>query len=706
MMNTTIKQSPFHRGEQEIQSRYGVREQIEGVGQRFIRDYLPDEHRQFYAQLPFLLVGSVDRAGRPWASVLVGRPGFMHSPDPQTLKIDARPIFGDPLVENLVEGAQLGMLGIEYQTRRRNRMTGEITATSETGMAIHIRQAFGNCPQYIQARGYEFLPEIDSIGETRPRQTVTRLDGRVREIIAKADNFYIATHHSEDLDNASHGADVSHRGGKPGFVRLDDSHALTFPDFSGNYHFNTIGNIAVNPRAGLLFIDFASGDLVYLTGSATTIWDSEDRHAFVGAERLVSFTLDEGFLVEAAMPIRWNFLGYSPSLDATGSWEEVAEKRAAREVGNAYRNYRVTRVEPESEIITSFYLEPEGGEQIPCHKPGQFLPVEIRPLGEQAPIQRTYTISNAPNGSFYRLSIKKEQAPRPDLPPGVSADFFHDHVTPGTIIRAMSPRGKFVLDESSTRPIVLISGGVGITPMISMLERLANESAGCGCSRKVWFVHGVLNGKVQAFDRYLRSLAAGWPCLNVHVRYSNPAGDDVEGEDYDSRGYVDIELLKSLLPFDDYEFYLCGPPPFLKSLYDGLKSVDVADQRIHYEFFGPAATLRQSRPARPKKVDSLENELGERAPVTVKFARSGIDATWDPSKGTLLDLAESEGLQPAYSCRSGICQTCTTRIVSGEVDYIEPPMNLPNDGDTLICCAYPRLVTNEDAPDEGLVLDL
>ena len=267
----------------------------------------------------------------------------------------------------------------------------------------------------------------------------------------------------------------------------------------------------------------------------------------------------------------------------------------------------------------------------------------------------------------------------------------------------MSPRGRFTLDSSSSRPIVLISGGVGITPMISMLERLASETAGCGCSREVFFVHGARNSKAQAFGNYLRSLATDWPCLHLHVRYSEPAADDVAGEDYDSTGFVDIELIKSLLAFDDYEFYLCGPPPFMESLYDGLKSLNVADQRIHYEFFGPGTTLRQ---ARPDGADSLAEKLGDRAPVAVTFARSGVEATWDPSKGTLLDLAESEGLQPLYSCRSGICQTCTTKIVSGEVGYVEPPMTPPPDGEALICSAYPRLGTDADGGDKGLVLDL
>ena len=427
------------------------------------------------------------------------------------------------------------------------------------------------------------------------------------------------------------------------------------------------------------------------------------RSAFVGAERLIIFTLDEGVLVEAAMPIRWDFLNYSPSLEATGSWEEVAEKLTARKEGNIYRDYRVMRVEAESEIISSFYLQPEDEERVPCHKAGQFLPIEIQPPGADAPIQRTYTISNSPNGVYYRLSIKREPAPRPELPPGLSSNYFHDHVAPGSTIRAMSPRGKFALDESSTRPVVLISGGVGITPMISMLEKLASDSAGCGCSRKVWFVHGAINNKVQAFGRHLRDLAKDLPCLNLHIRYSRPTDHDIEGEDYDSTGYVDIELLQSLLPFDDYEFYFCGPPPFMESLYEGLKSLNVDDHRIHYEFFGPGMTLKKESSS---QAVNLAEALGSRAPVAVKFARSGIETTWEPEKGTLLDLAESEGLQPAYSCRSGICQTCSSRVLSGEVDYLDPPMTPPGAGQALICSAYPRPQTDSSDADRGIVLDL
>jgi len=700
MMDTTT-QSPFHRGERDVQTRLGVRDSIEDIGQRFIRDHLPEQHKAFFSQLPFVLIGAVDTLGRPWATILMGRPGFVDSPDPQTLRINTRLVFGDPLDGLLSKGTDVGLLGIEYHSRRRNRLTGKVAEFSDQLITIKIDQTFGNCPQYIQSRDYELLPEIEAIGKPLATTQIHSLDDRAQEIITTADHFYIATHYSEDAGDDSHGADVSHRGGKPGFVRIEDARTLTFPDFLGNNHFNTIGNISLNPRAGLLFIDFERGDLLYLTCTAEIIWNSEEKRAFVGAERLVRFTVDEGLLVENAVPLRWSFREYSPSLEMTGSWQEVSDKLAALKEGNKYRNYRVVRVERESETITSFYLEPEEGDKIGCHVAGQFLPIEIQPPEVEAPVQRTYTISNAPNGAYYRLSIKREPPAKPDLPPGLSSNYFHDHVACGTIIRTLSPRGKFALNESSTRPVVLISGGVGITPMISMLEQLVNDSEGCGCTRPVWFIHGAINGKVHAFGDHVRELAREFPCLSAHVRYSNPSARDVEGEHYDSTGYVDLELLKSLLPLDDYDFYLCGPPPFMESLYGGLKSLNVADERIHYEFFGPGATLHKQ-----PGIGSLVEELGDQQPVPVQFARSGIQTTWDPSKGTLLDLAESEGLQPAYSCRSGICQTCATKVSQGAVAYVEPPMVDPGKSTALICSSYPRPEATEDEESLPLILDL
>jgi len=691
--------SPFHRGEKEIQSRLGVREQMEAQGRRFIRDHLPAQHQEFYRGLPFILIGTVDPAGRPWASILFGRPGFADTTNPRRLRLATRPVFGDPLNENLRIGLPAGLLGIEYHSRRRNRLTAKVASFDEGGIELDIEQTFGNCPRYIQTREYEFLPAVDTPGETRVVRKFSSLDDRAKEIIKNSDHFYIATHYPGDDDNVSHGADVSHRGGKPGFVRIDDGKTLTFPDFNGNLHYNTLGNISVNPRAGLLFIDFDSGDLLYLTCGAEIIWDSEERRAFTGAESLVRLTIHEGRIVENAAPLRWTFGQQSPVLRETGSWQEVAEKAAAREQGNVYRQYTVTRVEQESSTITSFYLQPESGGQIPCHVPGQFLPIEIEPVVGQGTVQRTYTISNAANGRDYRLSIKRESAPGPDLPAGLSSSYFHDHVGVGSIFRAMSPRGKFTLDETSNRPIVLLSAGVGITPMISMLEQLAADCASCREPRPVWFVHGARNGSEHAFSEKVRSYEQQMPCLTVHFSYSQPEEGDRQGSHYESKGRIDVGLLKQILPFDDYDFYICGPGPFMTGLYDGLKHLNVPDERIQYEFFGPGAALHSSKSAR-----KMEDKYGELSPLQVRFERSGIETTWDPSKGSLLDLAESEGLQPDYSCRSGICQTCATRVIDGEVAYDEPPMVDPEAGMALICCSHP--MNHSGHKDRPLILDL
>ena len=699
-MSDPLSTSPFHRGEREVQSRLGVRDKIEDTGQRFIRSYLPDQHREFYQQLPYLFVGSVDQAGRPWASMLIGWPGFIQTPDEYTLQIAAPRIDSDPLVDNLAVDGAIGLLGIQYETRRRNRLTAQVTAYDEQAMVLRVKQTFGNCPQYIQARQPTLLGAVDQIGEKRSKQSLKVLTQDAQAIVSKADNFYIASYYMENAADPAQGADVSHRGGRPGFVRIENERTLIFPDFTGNYHFNTIGNLMVNPQAGLLFIDFDTGDLLSLTCTAEIIWDSDEKRAFTGAERLVRFTLVDGVLIEKAVPINWHFSDYSPSLERTGTWQATAATLAARQASNTFRNYTVTRVERESAVITSFYLKPADGTPIQCHQAGQFLPLELELPGLDKPLKRTYTIANAPNGSYYRLSIKRESAAGPELPAGLSSNYFHDQIKPGSTLRALAPRGQFTLAPSSVRSVVLLSAGVGITPMLSMLEQLAKESSSCGCSRQVWFIHGTRSSNEHAFAAEIQAVAKDWPCLHTHIAYSSPTANDTEGIHYDSQGRIDIDLLKRLLPFDDYDFYLCGPAPFMQSLYQGLKQLNVADQRIHYEFFGPGTTLLQETAGTRS---GLIGELEADGAVTVRFAQSEQQVSWEPTKGTLLDLAEAQGLRPAYSCRSGICGTCATRVIAGEVAYLEPPLAELQAGEALLCCAYPGSATAESGE---LVLDL
>ena len=316
--------SPFHAGEQALQARAGMRERIERAGRNMIRDFMPDQHREFFAAQPLILVGSLDARGRPWASMLTGDPGFIASPDARTLRVDALPVRGDPLASNLAVGAPLGMLGIEFATRRRNRANGTVTRLYQTGFELRVEQSFGNCPQYIQARS--LLSRAPAASPTVRAESQV-LSGRAQALVRRADTFFIATAApAAGAGNPVEGVDVSHRGGKPGFVRASleaGRSLLTAPDFRGNFLFNTLGNIQLNPRAALLFVDFASGDSLSLTGEAEVLWDAPELAAFTGAQRLLKFRVEEGRWLERASPLRWSSPVQAPQLAATGSWDEA-----------------------------------------------------------------------------------------------------------------------------------------------------------------------------------------------------------------------------------------------------------------------------------------------------------------------------------------------------------------------------------------------
>lgn len=318
--------APFHDGERAVQARAGVRERIAQTGHRGIRDFMPDQHRELFGKLPFLLAGGLDARRRPWASLLVGHPGFVSTPDARTMRIDARPGHGDPLAAGLATGAKIGLLGIQPETRRRNRANGTVIAGDARGITVHVEQSFGNCPKYIQARAPELIAEPSVVHAPRPfHREGAALSAESAAIAARADTFFIATASAgTGSDDAAEGVDVSHRGGRPGFVRVTREGAgtvLTVPDFAGNAYFNTFGNIASDPRAGFLFIDFASGDVLSLTGHAEIVWDGPELASFTAAQRLLRFAVEEGVRIANAVPLRWSAAQFAPQLAATGSWD-------------------------------------------------------------------------------------------------------------------------------------------------------------------------------------------------------------------------------------------------------------------------------------------------------------------------------------------------------------------------------------------------
>lgn len=341
-MKTNLTKLPvWHEGERFIQNKLGVAERMAAVGQRVIRDYMPDQHREFYAQLPFIVLASVDEEGAPWATFLEGRSGFIASPDATTLIIDASADPTDPAASGLQRGKPIGLLGIEMHTRRRNRMNG-IVGEAPHGFRVDVDQSFGNCPRYIQLRNFRYARDVNT-PHAGNLETLTALDAAARAMIVGADSFFVASY--ADRDDRRQ-VDVSHRGGKAGFVRVAEDGTLTIPDFDGNLFFNTLGNILLNARAGLLFVDYASGDVLQMTGTAEVIFDSPEIAAFQGAERLWTFRAETIVRRCGALALRWDMQAkpWSPSSMMTGDWDDAANRLRAAELSARRGPPKVTKM--------------------------------------------------------------------------------------------------------------------------------------------------------------------------------------------------------------------------------------------------------------------------------------------------------------------------------------------------------------------------
>ena len=677
-MSETLQRRPtWHDGELRLQQQVGAAERMASVGPRVVRDFMPDQHREFYAQLPIVVLGSVDVRGDAWATLIEGQPGFITSPSPTLLDIGGTTDSRDPAAEGISSGKAVGLLGIEMHTRRRNRMNGIVSA-ADGKILVEVDQSFGNCPRYIQQRDFHFSHKPDRVLEGSV-ETLAALDADARALIEQSDTF-VASYADRDTGRQ---VDVSHRGGKAGFVRVGHDGVLTVPDFDGNLFFSTLGNILLNGKAGLVFIDFATGDLLQMTGDAEVILDSPEITAFQGAERLWTFTPRRIVRRRAALALRFTFAadGWSPSSLITGDWGQAAERLKAAARHDAWQGLTVTKIVDESASIRSFYLKPQDGTGLVPHLAGQHLPIRMRLPGSDTPAPRTYTLSAAPSDGVYRISVRRD---------GLASTHLHDAVRVGDVIEARAPAGAFTINAQATRPAVLLGGGIGITPLLAMLRHVVYEGLRRQRMRPVILFQAARSKLERAFDREIGELVtAGRGAIRL-VRVLSDTHDAEEGVDYDAAGRIDMALLTRHLPFDDYDFYLCGPASFTQSLYDGLRNYAIADDRIHAEAFGPSSLKRRDR-----RAASPVRPVASTRPVPVLFANSLKEARWTPGSGSLLELAEARGLDPAFSCRSGSCGTCRTTLLAGAVTYRTEPTATIGDGEVLLCSAVPAEATGE-----------
>ncbi len=368
---------------------------------------------------------------------------------------------------------------------------------------------------------------------------------------------------------------------------------------------------------------------------------------------------------------------------------QIRSEEEARSAWNGYRKFSVEKKLMESGDTFSFYLKPHDGKPLPQFKPGQYLTFQLNVPGLGKPVVRCYSLSDCARPSHYRITVKRSPPPSEGgHPPGVGSSYFCDRVKEGDILDVKAPNGHFHLDVEQERPLVLISGGVGVTPMIAMANALVEARS----DREIWFFHGARNSKDHLFKDYMAGLAAENKNIRVHVCHSKPMESDVKGRDFHHEGRVTVDLFKQLLPSSNYEYYLCGPGSFMESITEDLRKWGVPDGRVHFEAFGPASVKRAATPE--AKVAVTFAPFGG---LEVTFAKSGRKIMWQGEGRSLLELADEARVKIDAGCRAGNCGSCVVAIKSGKVEYIGKHGADVEEGSCLACICRPATALVVDA---------
>jgi ferredoxin-NADP reductase/MOSC domain-containing protein YiiM len=349
-----------------------------------------------------------------------------------------------------------------------------------------------------------------------------------------------------------------------------------------------------------------------------------------------------------------------------------------------FRKLAVTAISRESDTVISLHLADPGGAAVPAALPGQFLTLRLHPDPAGRPLLRSYSLSGPPGASDYRISVKRESR-------GAASQFLHTKVRTGDLLEAAAPRGAFIL-RSGQAPVLLVSAGVGATPVLAMLHALAAARSG----RDIWWLHGSRRRADEPFAAESRALLAALPSAHRDICYSSPGPGDVQGRDYDTAGRLSAPVLAALDLPRDADAYLCGPPAFMADVSAALAATGIQAGHIRTEVFGPDPAITPGiAPTASRRPHQPAGEQGS-GPM-VAFARSDLSVRWGPGYASLLEFAEACDVPVRWSCRTGVCHTCETAIMSGTVSYSPDPVDDPAKGDVLICCSQPR---------DDLVLDL
>ena len=349
-----------------------------------------------------------------------------------------------------------------------------------------------------------------------------------------------------------------------------------------------------------------------------------------------------------------------------------------------FRRLKVTGIERETDSVISISLaNPDGGPLPPAH-PGQYLTLRLQPNTHERSVLRNYSLSGPPGADYYRITVKREHS-------GVASGFLHSRIAVGDLLEIAAPRGTFILDQTQA-PVLLISAGIGATPVLAMLHALVTEHS----DREICWLHGARSSRDHTFAAEARALLASLPKVRTKVCYSRPGPDDLEGRDFDSAGRLTASLLAELDPPRSAEAYLCGPAAFMEEISAGLAAIGLGATHIHTEPFGPAPGLTPGIAATPTRTPHPPPGEPGSGP-TIEFARSSLAIPWSDDCASLLELAEACDVPVRWSCRTGVCHNCETTLITGTLDYSPDPVEPPADGSALICCSRPH---------DDVVLDL
>jgi ferredoxin-NADP reductase/MOSC domain-containing protein YiiM len=342
---------------------------------------------------------------------------------------------------------------------------------------------------------------------------------------------------------------------------------------------------------------------------------------------------------------------------------------------SGFQQMRVTNIHKESDSVTSFTLKPIDGQRLPVFQAGQFVVLRLLVDPDKPPVLRSYSLSDLPGADYFRITVKSELN-------GIGSSFLCNHTQEDAVLDVSAPRGSFTL-RPSQNPVVLLSAGVGATPVMSMLHALAAEKS----QRDIWWIYGARNSLDHPFAEESRSLLKQLSRGRRYIVYSRPAAADRVGADFDSRGHIDTALLMTIGVSRSSDFYLCGPPSFLQNMRDGLRNWGVLAENVHAEIFGTLEAITPGMAQVAHTPHLPQGPPGSGPPVS--FARSGITAAWDPKFGSLLELAEACDVPVRWACRAGVCHTCMTGLIGGSIIYNPEPLERPAPGNVLVCCSQP-----------------